>query len=241
MFPKKLWIFGLMGSLMLVGCHNMKPSGKDVRKSPTIGLKPDDKGKDDNPKDHDPEGVDPEVADQGPGLSQKAELRFKKQSLLKADLSAALDMKPDEMCQEFGKSCLDDLYNLSLGGVDAYHNQITKGLQKSAVTTPVVLERVVLSACSKRAKRDIDDGEGVIFKFKVDGSGKIPNIEAPEVAVSLDNLYKRAMQRPIEPYELKTLLGMYTTMESKTTEDAAEKWAALSCYAVLTSLEAVFY
>jgi len=213
----------------------MKPSRKEYNSQTPGGNPPGTEEPGAGEGDQDPAGSNE------PGLSQKAELRFKKQSLLKADLSAALGMKPDELCEEFGKSCIDELYNLALGGVEAYQSQVTRGIEKSAVTTPIVLERLILNGCNKRAQRDVGDGDGVIFKVALDAKGQLANPDGDDVKSSLDNLYKRAVQRPVEAHEIKALQGLYESVVAKSPDEAAEKWAALSCYAVLTSLEAVFY
>lgn len=233
----KLAMLGLWAGLVLASC-SMKPSRKEFN-SQNPGSNPpgtEQPGAGDGSGDQ-----DPAVDNNEPGLSQKGELRFKKQSLLKADLSSALGMKPDELCEEFGKSCFDELYNLALGGVEAYQSQVTRGIEKSAVTTPIVLERLILSGCNKRAQRDVGNGDGVIFKVALDARGQLVNPDGEDVKASLDNLYKRAVQRPIEAHEIKALQGLYQSVVAKSPDQAAEKWAALSCYAVLTSLEAVFY
>ena len=179
-----------------------------------------------------------------PGLSLKSELRFKKQKLIENDLAQALSLNKDELCNEFGKfNCINAVHHLSLGGVDAYEHSVLNGIQESMTTTPIIIERIALSACSKRAKTDLSSpGSAVIFKgMQLDVNGRLSNPSSDEVANAIDVLAKRVLRRKPTADDINAILDLYTKIEEQSPSNAAEKWATLACYSLVTSVESVLY
>jgi hypothetical protein len=177
----------------------------------------------------------PEVGPDAPGLSERAHVRFKKQQLLENDLASALELTPAELCKEFDSlSCINQVHHIALGGVDAYKNSIFHGVEESLPTTPIAMERIVLSACGERVKRDFSGG-GVIF---TNLPAKVTDTKV--LAGSIGTLFERALRRQASADEVKTMQGLYDEV-AKSTANATETWATLACYMVLTSVEAVFY
>ena len=172
---------------------------------------------------------------EGNGLSLRGHVRFKKQQLLANDIASALDLPKDQLCQEFDRlSCLDEVHHLAVGGVDAYEKSIFNGIEESLTTTPIVIERTILSACSNRASRDVNDGEGIIF------AGLAGSPDSTTLGAAVTTLYRRALQRNPTADETAALTGLYEKVKGAS-QNPGSDWAALSCYAVLTSLEFVFY
>jgi hypothetical protein len=81
----------------------------------------------------------------------------------------------------------------------------------------------------------------VIFKgLTPDASGKI-NIDAPEVRTALETLYKRALLRLPTDTEIAHLRQLYRDVDATGKPSPAAKWMQLSCFAVMTTVEALFY
>src|SRR5262245_47874324 len=88
-------------------------------------------------------------------VSNKANVRFKGAERLRNAVAQALSLDPGEVCNELGKySCADAVHTVALGGVDPYGAGLYEPFPDTAASTPLVVERLVLSACVLRAKRD---------------------------------------------------------------------------------------
>ena len=58
---------------------------------------------------------------------------------------------------------------------------------------------------------------------------------------SIDRLYERALLRQPRADEVQVLEQFYVDIYEREPIGAARNWAVLSCYIILSSLEAVFY
>lgn len=189
----------------------------------------------------DPDAIAAEIAGMT-GLSNRNTVRFKKKDLLENDILKAFDLTAPEICQELGsKSCLDEVHHLSLGGVDAYKRGVFSGVTESMVTTPIALERIALSGCSERTRRDLANPGAAIFfgGISLGADGAISNEDSMRTAV--DNLYFRFLRRHPEERETTALVSMYGDVAAKAPGTAGFEWARLSCYAVVTQVEFAFY
>lgn len=164
-------------------------------------------------------------ADEPSGLSLQSKLRIKDGSRIARDLEAALELPRDSLCKELGElSCLDSVHKISLGGVDPYEKSIFEGRKDIGLSTPLVLERIVLSACGKRVEMDLA-GESVIFS-------NIANLDNRGKAVN--TLYERAFLRSATTEEQNNMASAFSDFDGKS-------WALASCFAVLSSSEFLFY
>ena len=176
--------------------------------------------------------------------SHKANMRFKRDLRLRNDFAAALELDPDDLCNELDRySCTDVAHRVALGGVQPYDLGIVEPAAATGATTPLVVERIALAACSERVDRDLSaPASAVIFAdLPVDAGGAIADIGHASVAGALQRLYRRALQRNPSSGELDHLRGFYSDVAARTPDDAARKWATLSCFVVLTSMESLFY
>jgi hypothetical protein len=176
--------------------------------------------------------------------SPKSLVRFKGGERLRNDLAATLALADDEVCTELGRlSCVDDVHKVTLGGVDAYASQVFRPSPSTGATTPSAVERVALSACAKRSRRDFaDPTQALVWSgLGVDARGNVsdPAGAAPGQAVA--RLYQRAFGREPTSAEREQLTGFYERVLAEKPEGAAEAWATLACFATLTSLEFLFY
>jgi hypothetical protein len=103
------------------------------------------------------------------------------------------------------------------------------------------LDRLVLSACMQRAQLDlVNPARGVIFKdVELSADGRLVKSEA--VVTAIHTLYQRAFLREATSQELENHLQFYEAVYAQQPVGAARNWMTLSCYAVLTSVEAAFY
>ncbi len=176
--------------------------------------------------------------------SAKGQVRFKRNERLTADMAKGLGLSFGAVCNELGLyPCTTTVHHLSLGGVDAYNIGVYEPLPFTGLTSPIVVDRVALSACTQRVTADLaTPTTALIFKgVTVDAAGKLSNIDAPEVKAALDVLYKQVVLRPVTDAEVTHLKKMYADIVATNKPAAGKSWMTLSCFAVLTSVESVFY
>jgi len=176
--------------------------------------------------------------------SSRAQVRFKGGQRLQNDLARALTLPPAEVCTELGTlQCVDQVHTVTLGGVDAYESQILRPAPDTGATTPLAVERVVLSACSRRSRLDFaDPARATLWTgLSLDADG---NLDLPSGGVPTDTivqLYQRALGREPSESEADSLVEFYATVRGEQPQAAAEAWATLVCFAVFTSTESLFY
>ena len=176
-------------------------------------------------------------------FSSNDSLRFKAADVLEMDIADVLQLPLDEVCNETGgKNCIQEVHVIALGGVDAYNGGSTTPIQESMITTPIVWDRILLSACGRRAALDLQAADGIIFKnFSLDEKSNLSDPKSPAATNAIKVLYKRALKREATEGEVSNILAFYAEVAKTKTENAANEWAKLSCYVVLSSLEFVFY
>ncbi len=176
--------------------------------------------------------------------SSKARVRFKGGQRLQNDLARALALQPAEVCTELGKlQCVDQVHTVTLGGVDAYQSQILRPAPDTGATTPLAVERVVLSACSHRSWLDFaDPARATLWTgLSLDGDGNL-DLESGGVPTdTIVQLYQRALGREPSESEADSLLELYGTVRAEQAQAAAETWATLVCFAIFTTTESLFY
>ncbi|MDB4985173.1 MAG: hypothetical protein JWN04_351 [Myxococcaceae bacterium] len=172
--------------------------------------------------------------------STRSSLQWKRHAALESDLSQALELTPDEVCNEFGKDpCIRSVHLSPLGG----HNPFTTGLLESSaeplVTTSTVVERVVLSACIARREKDRALGAtGVVFGG-LDLNGVAPAPDDAATRALVGDLYKRFLARDAEPVELDALAALARDEQGAAVK--ADDFAATVCMAVGSSSEFLFF
>jgi hypothetical protein len=158
-----------------------------------------------------PDGLPPVVQ------SSKSRLTFAGGALYASALSEGLGIPRDELCKELGLyDCVEDVHRIALLEVEPYRTGILEPLENTIVSTPIAVERVALAACMRWAEGATGD--------------------RPEIVTSL---YRRLLQRDPDPRELEHLEEMYAAMGGAPEQDRT--WAAMSCFAVATTMEALFY
>jgi hypothetical protein len=174
--------------------------------------------------------------------SIKSRVKFKGAKRFGTDLASALGIEPEALCNELGLyNCLE-VHQIVLGGMEPYRLGINKPLPKAGLTAPIAADRVALAACAERVKRDFSsDGPSVLFE-------RLPEVDArpsSEWRQGVANqLYQRVLRRAATSDESAALVNFYDEVELEhggASTDTTKDWLSLSCFAVSTMLEALFY
>lgn len=192
-----------------------------------------------------PAGDDDDDATPTPGdeitQSSKSNVRFKRNERLRNDLAVGLELQLGEVCNELGQySCTDFVHAVALGGLAPYTLGITRPPEQTGANTPIVTDRVVLSACRTRVDRDLATPASAVIFGNLNINGGELDVSDPTVEDAINELYKRAVQREARANEIATLQSLYTDIEA-ISNDPARDWAVASCFAVFTTTEALFY
>lgn len=188
----------------------------------------------------------------GPGqfASQKSNLRFKDVYRLKADLARAMKMPAEALCSELGQyDCFDEIHTIGLNGVDAYEANIYEAPEGLGITAPMIIDRVMLSACTARVDRDAvalapggEPDEGAFYVDVALDGGRLADIDSEAIAQSINRMYTRAYLRQASEAEIGHLRDLYRQIEASPDSEApARDWGILACYSVFTSVEFLFY
>jgi hypothetical protein len=168
--------------------------------------------------------------------SQGDAVLWKRHAAFEADLMQALELGRDEVCKELGeRNCIRDIHVIALGGNDPFRSGINVPPSQPLSTTPLVVDRVLLSACSARVRAD-KAGPAKVFN-QLDLRGATPSADAPAVEATITTLFRRLLARDPKPGEsavIKTLL------DGDEKAASAEEFATLACFAIGSSLEFLF-
>jgi hypothetical protein len=163
-------------------------------------------------------------------------LLWKRHAAFEADLMQALELGRDEVCKELGeRNCIRDIHVIALGGNDPFRSGINVPPSQPLSTTSIVVDRVLLSACSARARAD-KAGPAKVFN-ELDLRGAAPAPDAPAVEATIGTLFRRFLARDPKPNETAVIR---TLLEGDDAPQSADEFATLACFAVGSSLEFLF-
>lgn len=160
-------------------------------------------------------------------------LIWKRYRPFEAGLIKGLGLAKDQVCLELGRdSCIDKVHLTVLGGNEPFLNGQYERAQAPTVLTSVAIDRVVLSACSRRLELDAAAGaNATVFKYFPLTAAK-PNDE--QIKQQATDLYRRILARDPEAAELQAIADFGATAT------AGDKIALSLCYAIATSAENIF-
>ncbi|MDC0723537.1 hypothetical protein [Nannocystis bainbridge] len=171
--------------------------------------------------------------------AQRGELQWKRNAALQQDLMRALELPEDRVCNELGRgSCTREIHHISLGGADPLRIGLYEPLPDTLVSTPIVLERVVMSACANRAELDRGGSPAVFVDLDL-AAAAAPSPDDKEFTATVTALYRRLLSRDPEPHELTTLGELTVDDDGKPV--SAHDFALLACFAIGTSTEFLFF
>ena len=181
-------------------------------------------------------GGDPEAAAENElTKSTRARLLWKRNVTLEQDIVRALELQPDEVCNELGTaSCTREVHHVALGGAAPFTLGLHKALPAPMLSTAVVVDRVILSACSNRVAKDAL-GPAVVFTALDLSDERAPAAGDEAFDATVTALYRRFLARDPTVEEV-TVLGDLVA-EPMT----AQEFAILACYAVGSTTEFLFY
>lgn len=182
-----------------------------------------------------------------PVASSDPRVKFKDGERYLRDLSANLQMPRESICKELSQyDCMTDAFRIVLGGVEAPNLLVNEPIENAALTSPIAVDRVALQVCANRVHMDREKpAEAVLFKtgaFGRDGRAKVP--DKAWLHDTADAIYGAVLLRSPSEGEIHALTDFYSTARGgrpANSVDAAADWVTLSCFAVASSLEAVFY
>jgi hypothetical protein len=158
------------------------------------------------------------------------------------DFSRALDLEPTHLCRELNRyDCVSFVHPISLGGVAAYEAGIYEPLAQTAITAPMVADRLALATCANRLAADLaNPAQGLIWRIAPPDGRIDPTADEP--VASVRRLYERILLRHPTPAEIAHHQQLYRDIDASG-ESAlpAADWAVLSCFVVLSSVESLFY
>jgi hypothetical protein len=176
-------------------------------------------------------------------ISGKGVVRFKRNIRLTTDFAVAMELPLATVCQELGQySCTLTVHPLAVGGTDPFSSGLYEPLPYTGATSPLVIDRIALSACSQRVELDLADPPNarIYRELAIDADGRL-NPDQPGVGHAIETLYQRALLRPPTAGELAHLRALYRDIEATGKPAPAKSWAVVSCFAVMSSIESVFY
>ena len=176
------------------------------------------------------------------GHSVKGKLKFRSSKILRNTYAKVLGLNRIGQCLELGKiPCSDIVHNASLLGMDAYTASQYAPSPTIGVTAPFAVERMAMSACVQRASLDLlSPSTALIFRdITLSGDGRLTRDRNIDQAIT--RLYKRALQRHPTEEETAGLINLYEEIFKKNNIASGRNWMVLSCFAVLTSTELLFY
>jgi len=169
--------------------------------------------------------------------SARAGVEWKRVKAVEQDLMAALALNRNEVCKELDRfSCADLVHTVALGGNEPFFKAMYRPLAEPSVTTSIAIDRMVLAACSNAAERDRDGPAQVFIALDLNAT---TIADGPSIDETITTLFKRFHARlPTsgEITEVKTLL-----VDDGGASVSALDFAKLSCFAVGTMAEFVFY
>jgi hypothetical protein len=172
--------------------------------------------------------------------SRHPHLQWKRYSALEADLVQALELKPEELCTEFGlESCINSVHLAPLGGNEPFKSGMLEPTAEPLATTPAVVDRLLLSACGRRAELDLAaKKEAKVFQG-LDLESDAPAPDDERVKETVTDLYHRFLARDPDEKELSIVAEL--TRDEKARPVPAKQFATLACFAVGTSTEFLFF
>lgn len=166
--------------------------------------------------------------------SVRARLLWKRNIVLEQDIVRALELGPDEICNERGTaSCTREVHHVALGGPAPFSLGLHRAMPAPMLSTAVVVDRVILSACTARVEKDAA-GPPVVFTA-LDLADDPPDAGDDAFVATITALYRRFLSRDPTDEEMAVFGDLVS--EPMT----AQQFAILACYAVGSTTEFLFY
>jgi hypothetical protein len=168
--------------------------------------------------------------------STKGLLVWKRYRAIEQDLMRGLDLDKASVCSELGiYSCIDDVHLAALGGNEPFEKSQYEPSREPTATSSIAIDRVVLSACAERVNRDRAGTPTLFTGLDLDGTSVSDN-ESDEVTTTL---FRKLLARDPSAAELEKMRML--TEDADGLPVSGADYAKLSCYAVGTHVEFLFF
>ncbi len=152
-------------------------------------------------------------------------------------LAAGLAIPEQQLCQELGRfDCVQEAHLISMGGVEPYLKTIYTPLEVAPISAPLAFERTALAACNYRVEKELAGEIASLFGLKAD-----TKLSPEKRKTVVQHLFQGLMGRAMGDQELSKLEQYYQKLEQDSSEDLDARWTTLSCFAIATSVETLFY
>jgi hypothetical protein len=178
---------------------------------------------------------------EAPVASADPRVKYKDGERYLRDLSESLAMPRETICKELGRyDCFTDAFRIVLGGVEGPNLLVNQPLEVEALTSPIAYDRVALNVCASRVSLDAAEPAAAVL-FKPSGKpGRKPG--KAWLNSTADGIYAGVLRRDPTPAERSQLVAFYDEVaKTGAGGNPAKDWTILGCFAVATSLEALFY
>jgi hypothetical protein len=177
----------------------------------------------------------PDIVPEPLTASTRAQLLWKRNVALERDIMRALELEADELCNERGTdSCTRAVHHVALGGPAPFSLGLHEALPAPMLSTAVVVDRVILSACTNRVAKDVE-GPAVVFTELDLDDAHAPDADDDAFVATVNALYRRFLARNPTDEEVAVLGDLVS--EPMT----AQQLAILACYSVGSTTEFLFY
>jgi hypothetical protein len=212
---------------------SQQPATQSAKASGTAGAQPGEvASKPETPLDSSAQAI---------GASRHPNLQWKRYAAFENDLADALAVPKSELCTELGKaSCVRGVHLAPLGGHNPFETGLLESSAEPLATTPTVVDRIVLSACSARVQLDqaAPPADAKLFgALDLAKPAPGPNAEATRSVIA--QLYRRLLARDADESELATVAKL--TVDAQGQPVAARDFALSACFVVATTTESLFF
>lgn len=170
-----------------------------------------------------------------------ATVQWKRTGAVLSDLSQALSINPNTVCQELGAISCEVVHRVSLGGNDPFDRALYKPFTEPLGTTPLAAERVAMQACVKRVELDKASGAPSVWKNLDLNATDISGNLGPDSGFYKDTLElgRRLLARDLSADEIAEL-AVLAKDDAGAPVPSADV-AKLVCFALGTSKEFLFF
>lgn len=178
---------------------------------------------------------------EAPVASPDPRVKYKDGERYLRDLSDSLAMPREAICKELGRyDCFSDAFRIVLGGVEGPNLLVNQALEVEALTAPIAYDRVALNVCASRVGLDAADPTAAVLFKSAGKSGR--KTSKAWLNAAANGIYSSVLRRDPTPIERSQLVAFYDEVaKTNAGPNAAKDWTILGCFAVATSLEAIFY
>lgn len=190
-----------------------------------------------SPYEPEPFACDPEAEPPAP-----ESLQWKRVAALTADLSIALELPGDALCEELDVVSCRDVHRVALGGNDPYGAAQYEAVASPLATTPAAVDRLVYTACDNAAARDaaaLDATEAPRVFAALPPTDDAVDAADPRLDAQIEALYRRLLARDATAEEIAILREL--AVDAEGAPRTARQLDVLACFAIGTTSEMVLF